>query len=124
MAAPVIQPKLPTFNEIVEDLPITVTVTTTKQRLIGETRAYKWVMSYLVRVRSMGTATYIALGNEADQQIRLTAVGQSIAYNCNRYEFIDLAKKYVISDTSDAVIEVIATSLPVKQYGSVNMADR
>jgi hypothetical protein len=115
---------LPTYNEIIEDTPIAVTATTTKARLIGETRAYKWVLSYVVRVRSMGTATYIALGTDAGREQRLTVAGQSIAYGCNRYEVIDMAKKYIISDTSDAVVEVSCTFLPIRLYGKVNMADR
>lgn len=109
-----------TYNEVVEDTPITVTTTTTKKRLIGETYPYKWVLSYLIRVRSMGTATYIAIGTEQGQEARLTTVGQFISYACNKYECIDLTKKYIIADTADAVVEVSCTFLPVRLYGSVN----
>jgi len=115
---------LPTYNEIVEDIPITVTTAATAKRLLGETYPFKWVLSYLVRVRSMGTATYIALGTEQAQDFRLTAVGQTVSYSCNRYEVIDLTKKYIIADTADAVVEVICTFLPTQQYGNVKMAGR
>lgn len=117
---------LPTFNEIVEDIPVAITTTssTTPVRLIGEGYPFKWVLSYLVRVRSMGSATYIAIGTEAGQEYRLTTINQTIGYSCNRYEAIDLTKKYIVSDAADAVVEVICTFLPVRLYGNVNMADR
>ena len=115
---------LPTLNEIIEDTPITLTVPIAKARLIGEGYPYKWVLSYMVSVRSMGTATYIALGNERAQEQRLTTVGQNISYSCSRYEVIDLTKKYIRSDTADAVVEISCSWLPVRLYGNVNMADR
>ena len=110
------------YNEILEDTPVTCTTAVTKKRIIGESRPYRYVLSYLIRVRSMGTATYIALGDEYAQESRLTTAGQTVSYSCNRYEVIDLTKKFVIADTADAVIEIMCTYLPLKQYGSVRKA--
>jgi hypothetical protein len=107
------------YNEIIEDTPIAVTTTIAAKRLVGEAHPYKYVLSYLVRVRSMGTATYIALGDEYSQQSRLITAGQTVSYSCNRYEVIDLTKKWIKCDTADAVVEVMCTYLPLKQYGSV-----
>lgn len=115
---------LPTLNEIIEDTPLVVTTTIAKARLIGETYPYRWVLSYSVRVRSMGTATYIALGNEQAQESRLVSVGDVYQYACSRYEVIDLTKKWIRADTADAIVEVSASWLPVRLYGNVNMADR
>ena len=107
------------YNEIIESQPVTVTPTVAKMRLIGETYPYMYVLSYMIRVRSMGTATYIALGSEQGQEQRLYAVGQTLTYACNRYEVIDLTKKYVRADVADAVLEVSYTYLPFNMYGRV-----
>ena len=107
------------YNEIIEGQPVTVTPTVAKIRIIGETYPYMYVLSYMIRVRSMGTATYIAIGNEQGQEQRLYAAGQTLTYSCNRYEVIDLTKKYVRADVADAVLEVSATYLPFNMYGRV-----
>lgn len=108
-----------TYNEIVEDTPITKTTTTTQSRLLGENYPYKYVLSYTVRVRSMGTCTYIALGSYYGQEARLTVAGQTYSYSCNRYEVIDLTKKYIVADQADGVLEVSCSFLPMSQYGKV-----
>ena len=107
------------YNEVIEDTPVLVTSTTTKSRLLGENYPFRYVMSYMVKVKTMGTASYVALGNEQAQVARLTIAGAYFGYQCNRYEVIDLTKKYMISDTTDAVLEVSASFLPVNQYGRV-----
>jgi len=110
------------YKELVEDTPILVTTTTTKSRLLGENYPFRYVLSYLVKVKTMGTASYIALGNEQGQIARLTLAGSYFGYQCNRYEVIDLTKKYIIADSTDAVLEVSASFLPVSQYGRVQKA--
>jgi hypothetical protein len=109
------------YNEIIEDTPVTVTpaVAATAQRILGETYPYKYVLGYEIRIRSMGTATYVGFGDERAQDVRLLVADQRLKYQCNRYEVIDLTKKFIISDTADAVIEVMCTFLPMKLYGSV-----
>lgn len=110
------------YHEIIEDTPVLVTTTgsTTPTRLLGETYPFKYVLWYHVRVRSMGTGgTYIALGNQFGQQTYLDAVGETFEQRCNRYEVIDLTKKYITSDVTDATVEVSCTFLPFDQYGKV-----
>lgn len=110
------------YQEILEDTPVVYTPDVTQTRILGENYPYRYVLSYLIRVRDMGTATYVSIGTEAGQEYRLTAVGQTVSYSCNRYQVIDLTKKYGISDTNDAVLEIVCTFLPLKLYGTVNRA--
>jgi dTDP-glucose pyrophosphorylase len=110
------------YNEIIEGTPIVVTPTVLQMRLVGEGHPFQYVLSYMIRIRSMGTATYIAIGDEYGQEQRLYAAGQTLTYSCNRYEVIDLTRKYVRADVADAVLEVSFTFLPMKMYGRVNRA--
>jgi hypothetical protein len=59
------------------------------------------------KVRSMGTATYIGLGDKGGQEIRLTAIkdywSPSIPNGC----YVLLSDCMMISDATDAVVEVI-----------------
>jgi hypothetical protein len=50
------------YNEIIEGTPIVVTPTVLQMRLVGEGHPFQYVLSYMIRIRSMGTATYIAIG--------------------------------------------------------------
>jgi len=113
---------LPGYIEVVEDQPATLTVPATA-RAIFQGLAVKWVTAYLIRVRSMGTATYIRLGNGAAQEYTLKAVGEVKAFTCNPGEVVDMTQVYVKSDTADAVIEIICSYIPVKYQGNVTVAD-
>lgn len=113
-----------TYNELVEDTPLVVSTVTTKARLIGEGYPFKWVRSYTIRARAMGTATYIAIGNEQAQERRLIAAGDEISYQCGRYEVIDLNKIWHLSDKTDGYLEVSAKFLPQRMYGNVLIAER
>jgi hypothetical protein len=119
-----IQPvtSIPGYIEVVEDMPIILTVPSTA-RAIFQNIATKWVTSYLIRVRSMGTATYIRVGNQAAQLLTLNAVGAFKAFECRPGELLDMTQVYVVSDTADAVIEVICTFIPVRLMGNVVIAD-
>jgi hypothetical protein len=92
------------YYEVKAFLSSTRTVTTTPTSLTGTTNFY--VLSYLIRVRSMGTATYIALGDSQARNFRLTTVGETFGFYGNPREVFDLSSVYVVSDTSDAVIEL------------------
>lgn len=109
------------YYEVVQDTPFILTPTTTPTALLPA-YPYKWVFSYMIRVRSMGTATYIGIGNETAQLWRLTAVGQIFGFNGNPKEVIDLTKVWYVSDTSDAVIEVVALYMPLPLQGDVVLA--
>ena len=119
-----IQPvtSIPGYIEVVEDMPIILTVPSTA-RAIFQNIATKWVSSYLIRVRSMGTATYIRVGNQAAQQFTLNAVGAFKGFECSPGELLDMTQIYVVSDTADAVIEVLCSFIPVRLMGNVIIAD-
>jgi hypothetical protein len=113
---------LPIYREVVADFPDTLTATTTAKPLFAGNAPYRWVTAWSVRVRSMGTATYVALGSRLAQPWRLITVGQTYGANGNPGEVFDLSQIYVISDTSDAVIEITNTYLPIPMYGNVILA--
>jgi len=113
---------LPGYVEVVEDQPATLTVPATA-RAIYQGIASKWVTSYLIRVRSMGTATYIRVGNSVAQEYTLKAVGDIKSFTCNPGEAVDMTNVWVISDTADAVIEIMCSFVPVKRDGNVIIAD-
>ena len=113
---------LPGYIEVVEDQPATLTVPATA-RQIYQGLAVKWVTAYLIRVRSMGTATYIRLGNSAAQEYTLKAVGDVRSFACNPGEVVDMCNVWVKSDTADAVIEISCSYVPVKRDGNVVIAD-
>lgn len=101
------------YREVIEDTPITYTVPSTAHQIYGGLGT-KWVTSYLIRVRSMGTATYIRVGNQAAQNYTLKAVGEMKTFSCNPGEVVDATQIYVVSDTADAVIECICSYPPLK----------
>jgi hypothetical protein len=114
-----------TYYEVAQDAPFIRTVTTTATSLMaGVPIPYKWVLSYLVRVRSMGTATYIGIGDESSQAFRLTIIGETYGFTGNPREILDLNKVYVVSDANTAVIEVTALFKPIPSQGNVDIAQR
>ena len=110
-----------TYNEVVVDTPVTVTPTTTPVSIFPGI-SYKWVTSIVIRERSVGTSTYVAIGNSVAQNYRLTGIGSIFQFSANPGEVFDAAKIWVSSDTADAAIEIVATYLPVSLYGNVNLA--
>jgi len=85
--------------------PSVITVGTTVTPLFPgwpEVKAF-WV---LVRVRSIGTATYVAIGNNIVQPDRFIATGASQVFDVPDGYYFDAAQLVAISDTADAVIEV------------------
>ena len=113
----------PDYYEVAQDIPMIVTPTTVAASLLG-LAPYKWVLSYLIKVRSMGTATYIGVGNISSQNFRLTIRGERYGFAGNPKEAMDLSKIYVVSDTNDAVLEVTALFIPTPMQGSVMLAQR
>lgn len=89
----------------------TTTVLTTAIPVTQNKQGIRKVIQMQVVVRSMGTATYIALGGADSQDRRLTSAGSSVSISAE--ELISGKKKpfnpleiFAISDTADAVIEV------------------
>ena len=113
---------LPGYIEIVEDIPITYTVTVAAAQPF-KNLAVKWVTSYLIRVRSMGTATYVRVGNFNAQEFTLNAVGATKAFTCNPGEVVDATQIYLKSDTADAVVEIICSYPPVRLLSNTTIAD-
>ena len=113
---------LPGYMEIVEDIPITYTVSVAAAQPF-KNLATKWLTSYLIRVRSMGTATYIRCGNQIAQEFSLTAVGATKSFACNPGEVVDGTQIYLKSDTADAVVEIICSYPPVRLQSNVVIAD-
>jgi len=113
---------LPGYIEVVEDQPVLLTVPVAA-RQIFQGLAVKWVTSYLIRLRSIGTATYVRIGNNIAQEYTLKAVGDIRSFTCNPGETVDMCNVWVKSDTADAVIEVVCSFVPVKRDGNVIIAD-
>ena len=90
-------------------LPATITPTATAASIfpgVGE----KYATSYILRVRSMGTATYVRVGDIYSQTYSLTVVGQMTGWAATSdREIVNLAEIFLISDAADAVIELFAT---------------
>lgn len=84
-----------------------LTVLTTKQPVTQNKIGVNRVKQATIVVRSMGTATYIALGGADSQDRRLTVVGASVSISALEYEkFIMLNEVFCSSDTADGVLEV------------------
>jgi hypothetical protein len=109
------------YREVILDTPIVVTPTATATQLLAG-KPFKWCFSFIIRVRSMGTATYIRLGNFYDQEYSLTLIGQTLEWSGNPGQVCDLGKMYVISDTADASLEIIAEYMPLHLVGHVNQS--
>jgi hypothetical protein len=113
------------YYEVAQDTPFIITVTTTPTSVLATIpMPYKWVLSYLVRVRSLGTATYIGIGNESGQDFRLTVIGETYGFAGNPGEICDLTKVFVVSDANTAVIEITALFKPIPMQGDVTLAQR
>ena len=115
-------PAYPVYREVVSEFPTVLTATTTASPVYPGV-AFKWVTAWSLRIRSMGTASYVAVGDRNGQPWRLITVGQTFGVNANPGEVFDLARVFIVSDTSDATVELSATYLPVPQYGNVILAD-
>lgn len=85
--------------------PIVVTPTTTPASILpGSPR--RWVHAIEIYVRSMGTATYIRLGNSFAQHRTLAGMGATSVYEAPQGGVIDAAGVFIVSDTADAEVEV------------------
>jgi len=98
----------PGFIEVREQTPEALIPATTKKSF-APTRQEVWITSYLLRVRSLGTASYIGIGDKYSQEYRLTVVGQVKGWSGSPDELMNLHELYYISDAADAVIELVAT---------------
>lgn len=90
----------------------TLTGKTTLQILLTNKPHIINVSQISIIVRSMGTATYVGIGGLDSQDRRLTTVGDSISIDTPKNRSImDVSSLFVISDTADAVLEIIGETL-------------
>lgn len=86
----------------------TITPTTAAQPVMTNKIGISRVVQIQIIVRSMGTATYVAVGGLDAQNRRLTTVGGNVSVDTpygKRY--IDIRSLFISSDTADAVVEVL-----------------
>lgn len=89
----------------------TLTVGTTAQNVTKNRQGISKVIQAEVIVRSMGTATYVRIGGLESQDRTLRTVGDSVSISSNYpNRYFDILGLQAISDTADAVIEVLGES--------------
>ena len=72
------------------------------------------VFYVVLKVRSMGTATYIAVGRPGNTQERLTVVGEIYEAEAPKNAYLDTREIMMVSDTADAVLEVGGVLVPTE----------
>ena len=100
------------YYEVAQDTPILKTVAATPEPLMGQI-PYKWVLSYLIKLRTLGTATYVGIGDQFGQDFRLTVIGETFGFSANPRECFDLSKVWITSDSNDAQIEIVIGYIPI-----------
>ena len=86
----------------------TITPTTTPQQIMVNKAGITRVTQIQLAVRSMGSSTFSAIGGIDEQSRRLNAVGDNIGMDTplgKRY--LDISALFIVSDTADAVIEIV-----------------
>jgi len=72
-------------------------------------RGISRVTQVLIKMRSAGTSTYVAVGGADSQSARIAAVGEGISFDTPRGKrYLDVRSLFISSDTADAVMEIIA----------------
>lgn len=112
------------YTEIMFDAPTVLHPTTaaTAQSLFPN-YPHKYVFGVIIRVRTMGTATYFRLGNSTAQELTLDAVGETFTWQGLAGQVLDLAKVYVLSDQNDGELEILAQYVPVVPDATVTKAE-
>lgn len=65
-----------------------------------------------LKVRSMGTATYISVGRHGNMEERLTTVGEIYEVEAPRGAYIDTRDIMILADVDDAIVEVGGVIIP------------
>ena len=85
-----------------------ITPTTAPQLIMTNKSGISRVTQIQIAVRSMGTSSFSAIGGVDEQSRRLTAVGDNIGMDTPQGKrYLDISKLFIVSDTADAVIEII-----------------
>ena len=69
----------------------------------------KLVLSFLCRVRSMGTSAWVAVGDRYAQEFRYTSQNSVFGFADNLNQCTNLAGYFIKSENGDAVIELFST---------------
>lgn len=101
------------YREVEPLEPFIITPTTAQKSISSGVSLTGIKVSYIsIYVRSMGTATYIAIGRPGSQEERLTAIGDVLEIEAPHRTYINIGKVMIISDTADAVVEVGGVLVP------------
>lgn len=70
------------------------------------------VFYVVLKVRSLGTATYVAVGRPNSIEERLTTIGEVYEAEAPRGAYLDTRDIMIVSDSADAVVEVGGVIIP------------
>ena len=90
-----------------------ITPTTTEANILASYAPTGLKVYYVsIKVRSMGTATYIAVGTHGNTAERLTVVGEIYEAEAPRGAFLDTRDIMILADVADAVVEIGGVIVP------------
>ncbi len=90
------------------DFPTTAQAITTGTEYMNDVKCF-----YIgVSVRSMGTATYIAVGKRGSAQSRLVGALAYQEFEAPKNAYILMNEIYIVADQADAVVEITGVRVP------------
>jgi hypothetical protein len=90
---------------------LTPTTANVAQPLMTNKMGIERATQIQINIRSMGTATYVAIGGTDTQDRRLTGAGDNLGIDTPQGKrYMDLKSLFIVSDTNDAVIEIVGDS--------------
>ena len=88
-----------------------ITPTTAPQPLMANKPLIQRVKQISISVRSMGTASYIAVGGQDSQDKRFTSTGSGMSISpIGEEKSVDITTIRIVSDTADAVVDIFGES--------------
>lgn len=93
--------------------PYTITVPITARPITQDYAPAGLKVFYVgIEVRSMGTATYIAVGRRGTTESRLVVQNAYQEFEAPRGAYLDASEIFIASDTADAVVEITGVLAP------------
>lgn len=94
----------------------TITPSTVVQSLMANRPNIKKSPQLTIVLRSIGTATYVAVGGLDTQDRRLSNIGEGISLSAetkpdNQKYYFDPTQIFISSDSNDAVIEIFGEAI-------------
>lgn len=87
--------------------PFLVTATTTEKPLFEQQTVNEIPVFYVgIEVRSMGTASFVALGSPGYVNTRLISKSSYIEYQAPEKRYLDASNIMIVSDSNNAIVEV------------------